>query len=148
MINKKNLLIALSSILIATTANAGVVYDNGPINGSINAWTINNVYSVANQFTLTATTDVTSVSFGTWNYPGDTLTNVNWAIVDSPSLTATTYANGVQTSVAGSYAGSGWGHFDLNLNTFSTGNIELGAGSYWLLLSNATTSHGSRLSGI
>jgi hypothetical protein len=32
--------------------NAVVLYDNGPVNGTTNAYTINNGYAVSNSFTL------------------------------------------------------------------------------------------------
>ena len=53
-------------------------YDNGPINGTTDAWTINFGYIVSDTFT--AGSNTTGFQFGTWEFPGDTLSSVDWSI--------------------------------------------------------------------
>lgn len=55
---------------------ANEVYDNGPINGDVNAWTINFNYSVSDSLEILRTSQVSGISFGAWLYPGDTITTV------------------------------------------------------------------------
>jgi hypothetical protein len=55
---------------------ANEVYDNGPINGDVNAWTINFGYSVSDSLEILRTSQVSGISFGAWLYPGDTITTV------------------------------------------------------------------------
>ena len=57
----------LLSILAAVPASAGpVVFDNYPVNGTIDAWTINYGFWVSDSFTLASTSTVTGVNFGVW----------------------------------------------------------------------------------
>ena len=56
-------------------------YDNGPINGTADAWTINFGYVVSDTFT--GVNVVNSLQFGAWEFPGDTLLSVDWSITDS-----------------------------------------------------------------
>jgi len=71
------------SILLAIPAVADTVYDNGPINGSIDAWTINFGFEISDSFTLSgASTTLTGLSFGAWLFPGDTITSVEVSITN------------------------------------------------------------------
>jgi hypothetical protein len=45
------LLLAIAALL-AVPAVAQVVYENGPINGNVDAWTINFGFAVADSFTI------------------------------------------------------------------------------------------------
>ena len=56
-------------------------YDNGPINGTTDAWTINFGYVVSDTFTGVGYVDL--LQFGVWEFPGDTLASVDWSITDS-----------------------------------------------------------------
>ena len=61
-------------------ASASVLYDNGAINGGINAWNISNGYAVENSFTLSSASTVTGVLFGLWSNPGDVISTVDLGI--------------------------------------------------------------------
>src|SRR5271169_3444010 len=63
--------------LAAIPAWAG--YDNGPINGTTDAWTINFGYIVSDSYVSDGST-VTGFSFGVWEFPGDRMTSVQWSI--------------------------------------------------------------------
>src|SRR5271157_604171 len=54
-------------------------YDNGPINGTTDAWTINFGYIVSDSY-IAGGTNVTGFQFGTWEFPGDVLSSVDWSI--------------------------------------------------------------------
>jgi len=64
------------SSLAAPPPPANEVYDNGPINGDVNAWTINFGYSVSDSLEILRTSQVSGLSFGAWLYPGDTIQTV------------------------------------------------------------------------
>jgi hypothetical protein len=55
----------LALCLAAVPAVAQVVYDNGPINGTTDGWTINFRFSVSNTFTTSGGT-LTGLDFGAW----------------------------------------------------------------------------------
>ena len=57
-------------------------YNNGPINGTTDAWTINFGYIVSDSYVSDGST-VTGFSFGTWEFPGDTLLTVDWSITSA-----------------------------------------------------------------
>ena len=57
------------------------IYDNGPINGNTDAWTINFGFIVSDSFNVTYNgTVITGMSFGAWLFSGDTLTSVEVSI--------------------------------------------------------------------
>src|SRR5208283_2640850 len=67
----------LGVVLAAVPALAQ--YDNGPINGTTDAWTINFGYIVSDSYVSDGST-VTGFSFGVWEFPGDTMSSVQWSI--------------------------------------------------------------------
>jgi hypothetical protein len=78
------LLTILCLMLAAIPALAQVLYDDGPINGTTDAWTINFGYVVGDSFTLSANSTVGGFNFGVWEYSGDVLTSVDWSITSYP----------------------------------------------------------------
>src|SRR5271166_3120090 len=58
-------------------------YDNGPINGTTDAWTINFGYVVSDTFFTNNYNVVTGFNFGIWEFPGDSLLSVDYSITDS-----------------------------------------------------------------
>ena len=56
------------------------MYDNGPINGTTDAWTINFGYIVSDSFLCRRHRNVDGFTFGVWEFPGDTLSSVDWSI--------------------------------------------------------------------
>ena len=62
---------------------AGTIYDNGPINGEVDAFTINFGFEVSDTFHLANSATVSDLSFGAWVFPGDTVTSVEVAIGSS-----------------------------------------------------------------
>src|SRR5579871_3022399 len=84
------LLLALC-LFVALTGSAQTLYENGPINGETDAWTINFGFVVPDSFTIsTGSSTITGLSFGAWLSPGDVLQSVEVAITSEP-LGGTTY---------------------------------------------------------
>ena len=58
-------------LALAAPGWAQVLYDDGPINGTVDAWTINYGFVVGDTFTLSANSTVGGFNFGVWEFPGD-----------------------------------------------------------------------------
>ena len=118
-------------------------YDNGPINGTTEAWTINFGYIVSDTFTAGGSS-VSGFSFGVWEFPGDTLSSVDWSI--------TTAENGGTTLGSGTVSGANLSDKFVSTNqygydidtisaTISASGLTSGT-SYWLNLQNAAVPSG------
>jgi hypothetical protein len=147
--------IAISAlfILFILTVTPAVAdsYSNGPINGTVDGWTINSGYSVADSFTLNSASTVTSFSAGLWLDFGDVPTGISWAITTAPDFSGfkgTAGISGITGTLGGgtlsnSFLGTNK-YFDDIYNSTVTGlNFSLGSGTYYLELFNATSSLGS-----
>jgi hypothetical protein len=134
-------LAAILCIAVAVPASASTVYDNGPINGTVNAWAINYGWAVSDSFTLSNATTLTSAQIGLWTYPGDSPVSVDWSIGSFPDTNNDASGTG---SLTNTFYTSGWGYYPIFESTFSlTGSLA--AGTYWLTLQNATTAVGSQV---
>jgi hypothetical protein len=135
-------LFVLCLALAVIPASAQVIYDNGPANGSVDAWTINFGYVVSDTFTVDASA-VQGFDFTVWAYPGDTALTVDWSIT-SAEFGGTTYGSGT-ASLSSSFITSNQYGYDVDKLSASGLNVVLGGGTYWLNLQNATTSFGDPL---
>ncbi len=129
--------------LAVIPASAQVLYDNGPVNGTVDAWTINFGYVVSDTFTLSADATVTDFHFYVWAYPGDTPTGVDWSIT-SDEFGGTTYGSGT-ASLSNTHISTNQYGYDIDMESASISGVALGAGTYWLNLQNATTTQGNPL---
>ena len=130
-------------VLAAVPVSAQVLYDNGPINGTVDAWTINFGYIVSDTFTLLNNSTVGGFNFGDWEFPGDTLTSVDWSI--------TSRENGGTLLASGTASGQNLIDQFISLNQYgydideihvSGLNVPLNAATYWLNLQNALVPSG------
>ena len=86
---------------IAVRSTASDIYDNGPINGNTDAWTINFGFIVSDSFTIANDqTLITGMSFGAWLFSGDTLTSVEVSITSGEN-SGTSYFDQTVTLHAG-----------------------------------------------
>jgi|ERR1039458_6172872 hypothetical protein len=141
--------------LVAVPASAGVVWDNTNSfinNFNVDAWTINSGFAVADSFTFGSNTNVQGVDFWVWEFApptgghADDMTQVDWAIVNNdgggnPFAGSTIDSGTVSTS--GLFAGTNGFGYDVYEESFATGGVALGAGTYWLILQNAVSSSGN-----
>jgi hypothetical protein len=111
------------------------LYSNGPINGTSSAFTINSGFAISDSFVLSSASTVTGVDFGAWTFPGDSVTSVQWLIGTTPF--ANTYS-GVAPATD-TFFGTADAFYTVDSDSFSTGSISLGAGTYYLTLQSATT---------
>jgi hypothetical protein len=114
-------------------------YDNGPINGTTDAWTINFGYTVSDTFV--AEGSLMSIEFGTWEFPGDTMLTVDWSVTTAENG-GTTLGSGT-ASVNDRFISSNQFGYDIDLITLNTPVVSLTLGTtYWLNLQNAVIANG------
>jgi len=135
-------LVILCLALASSPAWANWTYNNGPINGTTDAWTINFGYVVSDTFI--AGGPVTGFQFGVWEFPGDVLSSVDWSI--------TTQENGGTVLGSGTASGKNLTDqfistnqfgYDIDLISVSGLNVAASSGTeYWLNLQNAAVPSG------
>ena len=121
----------------------GVLYDNGPYNGTTDAWTINFGFSVSDSFTVGSGSTVTGLHFVYWDAStSDLLTSVDMA------LGTTSFGGNFQTltGVTNTFLGInpfGYALYQADL-TFS--GIPWSGSSGYITLQNACTTSGCSVS--
>ena len=132
--------VVAGTLITAHVSEAGVIYDNGPANGTIDAWTINFGYAVADSFSLAAASILTGASFTLWNLPRDATATVDWSVVANPT-TGPILAFGT-ASISQDFQFTNDIGYDVNSASIALPNIVLGPGTYWFELQNASVSNG------
>lgn len=129
----------LGSLLAGSgQANAALVYDNGPINGT-GAKSINNGYSVSDSFTVFSSTSLSSAQIGLWLFSGDSPTSVGWSIGTTPFGSEVSSGTGNLVNTA---YGIAFDDYDIYESTFAISG-SLAAGTYYLTLQNAVSANSS-----
>jgi PEP-CTERM motif len=136
--------------LAALPALADTLYDNGPVNGNINAWQINGGFVVSDSYHTSGSGGsdftVTGFTFAVWELPGDTLTSVDWVVSTDPCS-----GPGGCGTILGFGTASGANLTDTLLSTNQYGynidevtakaNINASKSNhFWITLSNASAS--------
>jgi len=118
-------------------------YDNGPINGTTDAWTINFGYVVSDTYTAESST-LSGFSFGVWEFPGDTMTSVQWSVTSGEN-SGTVYGSGVAggSTLIDEFISTNQYGYNIDLITVSDLNVITTNGTtYWLNLQNAAVPSG------
>jgi len=133
--------VALIALATVVPVAAQTIYDDGPINGTYSAETINFGIIVADSFTVSSgTSTLDGLTFGAWLFPGDVLENVQvW--VTSEALGGTTYFNQVVNFTQSACSSNQYG-FNVCTETGTFNGPTLANGTYWLNLLNATVNDG------
>ena len=135
---------SLAIVLVALVAIPALaqndVYDNGPTNGTVDAWTINFGFIVSDTFTLGSASQVSGLNFAAWLFPGDILESAEVSITSS-EFGGTTFFDGNVNFTQSGFTTNQLG-FSLCNETGSFGPVNLNAGSYWLNLQNAVVNTG------
>ncbi len=124
--------------LAVIPAVADTAYENGPINGTTDAWTINFGYVVSDTFTLSQSYQTFSVDAGVWEFPGDTVLTVDWSITQTENGTGV----GGTANVTDTFISTNQYGYNVDKIHFNTPVGQLNAGTYWLNLFNATVASG------
>ena len=129
--------------LAAVPASAQTLYDNGPINGTTDAWDIVNGYIVSDTFNLSSAATVNGFSVGVWNEGTDPMTSLQWSLTSGENG-GTVYGSGVAQTGGGSggtlasqFLSNNQFGYDIDKITVSGLNVNFGSGTYWLNLQNA-----------
>ena len=134
-------LVVLSLCLAATPARAD--YNNGPINGTVDAWPFDFGFTLSDSF-VADNNAVTGFMLGTWEYPGDALSSLQWSITSGPNG-GTVYGSGTASgkNLTDQFIYTNQLNFDIDLVTISGLNVAVTAGTkYWLNLENASVPSG------
>ncbi len=117
------------------------LYEDGPINGHSDAWTINFGFIVSNTFTISGgPSTITGMSFGAWLFPGDVLESVEVSMT-SQEFGGTTYFDQAVNFTASNCFNNNFG-FAVCEETSSFQGPTLNNGTYWMNLQNAVVSTG------
>jgi hypothetical protein len=135
---------ALSCVLAAALPSAAqqTLYENGPINGEVDAWTINFGFEISDSLVISSgNSTVTGLSFGVWLTPGDVLESVEVTLSSQPLQGGTIYFDGI---VNLNQSGCFLNNFSYDVCTVagSFNGPALNNGTYWLTLQNAISVDG------
>ncbi len=131
--------------LALVPASAQVLYDDGPINGTVDAWTINFGFVIGDSFTLLNNSTVGGFNFGVWEFAGDVLTSVDWSITAYP-VGGTVYGSGTASgkNLTDQFISVNQYGYDIDKITVTGLNVNLESGTtYWLNLQNAVVPSGN-----
>jgi PEP-CTERM motif len=144
---KMQIRIALPTILcLALTAVPAWTqwsYDNGPINGTTDAWTINFGFTASDTFTAGGTT-VSGFNFGFWEFPGDVLSSLDWSVTTGEN-SGTTLGAGTASgqNLTDTFISTNQYGYDIDKISVTASVSGLTSGStYWLNLQTASTPSG------
>ncbi len=128
-------------LALALSAQAGDIYDNGPVNGEVDGWTINFGYVVSDSFTVSGgSSTVDGMSFWSHVFPGDVLTSVEISLTSQP-LGGTTYFDQFVNMTQSNCFVDQFG-FDVCRETGNFAGPTLSNGTYWVNLQNAMVPDG------
>lgn len=145
MTTRINSLAILCLALAAVPASAQVLYDNGPINGTVDAWTINFGFVIGDSFTLLNSSTVGGFNFGAWETAGDVLTSVDWSITSLP-VGGMVYGSGTASgkNLTDQFISLNQYGYDIDMITVTGLNVPLSfVPTYWLNLQNAVSTGGN-----
>lgn len=140
------LLIVSITVLCLTLAAVpamaqGNVYDNGPVNGQVDAWTINFGFVVTDTFTVSnGNGHIGGMDFYAWLEPGDTLDSVEVQIGNQE------FGNNLMDLTVGVTQSNCFVNqfgLDVCLETSTFNGPNLANGNYWVSLANAVTAEGN-----
>jgi hypothetical protein len=112
-------------------------YDNGPVNGQVDAWNVSSTFAVSDSFTLNPETQINNISFWAWLVPGDAAVSVGIAIGNQGYFSNNIYDNPAVSLTQAACTTNELG-FDV-CHESATINVQPPAGNYWLTLSNGVT---------
>jgi len=136
--------VRIASLMFLCLALAAVPawadYNNGPIKGNGDAWTINFGFTVSDTF-VADSSQVIGFMFGAHEFPGDMISTVDWSITSGEN-SGQVFGSGI-AKVTDKYLSTNDFGFDVDLITVTGLNVATVPGTqYWLNLSNAVVSNG------
>jgi hypothetical protein len=134
-----SLAVILCMLLALPVAADTILYDNGPYNGTLKAWTIHSPFAVSNSFTLSQSSVVAGADFVVWmRQTGDAMTSVDWKITSSP-FDGATIASGT-AAPSGVFLISNVNGYNAYTESIAIApSVALSANTYWFELENGVT---------
>ncbi|MGC2111241.1 MAG: choice-of-anchor tandem repeat GloVer-containing protein, partial [Candidatus Korobacteraceae bacterium] len=114
-----------------------IVYENGPVNGQVDAWTLNFGFVTTNS--IQVNTSVTALNFYAWIIPGDTISNVQVSIGSAPY--GSDLFNGVVSLTQANCSSNQFG-YNVCVESGAIPNGPTLAGDAWITLQNANVPSG------
>ena len=135
------LAVVCAFLLCVLPAIAGEIYNNGPINGETDAFTINFGFTVADSFTIsTPSATLGRMDFGAWLFPGDVLQTVELLVTTDPLGGVVFFDQEVSFTASG--CSSNQYGFNVCTETGFFNGPTLAEGTYWVQLQNAVVNTG------
>jgi hypothetical protein len=137
------LVVIVMAIGLAVPAAAqNEIYDNGPINGNVDAWNINFGFAVTDSFVASGGNQtVSGMALGAYLFFGDVLQSADVSITSQP-FGGTTYFDQVVSFTQTNCVLNNFGDFNVCRETATFDGPSLQNGTYWLTLQNAVTQTG------
>jgi PEP-CTERM motif len=120
------------------------LYDNGPVNGNTDAWTINFGFVVSDSFINNSGANTfVGFAFWAWVFPGDSITSVDLEIGTAPGDSSLFPDTTIALTQVGSCLSNNFG-FDVceYEGTFSGTTLPPGAPPLWVSIQNAVVPSG------
>ena len=128
--------------MFVVPAGAGVIYDNGPLQGTINGIDVSPAKTVFDSFYVVTPAVPTSLTFGAWVDIGNTAQSVDVNIWADPTAKTPIFTETVTPTQTGCTINSF--NYEVCTETVQLSNgPTLAAGTYWLELANGWSSYGT-----
>jgi PEP-CTERM motif len=136
-------LLCLGLLAVPAVAQSDL-YDNGPLNGNTDAWTINFGFVVSDSFINSSGNNTfNGFEFWAWVFPGDSITSVDLEIGTAPGDSSLFPDTTIALTQVGSCLSNNFG-FDVceYEGTFSGTTLPPGAPPLWVSIQNAVVPSG------
>ena len=132
------LLASVFAVTPTSAQNGSILYSNGlPCQGYCHdAWQINQGLAVSDTFFVNGDARVTGFDFYAWEFPGDKVLRVQWAIT-SAEFGGTVYGSGTALARSDVVLGLNEYGFDVDRVTVSGLHVDVPPGTSWITLQNA-----------
>ncbi len=120
-----------------------VIYENGPVNGTTDAWTINFGYIVSDTFVPSAA-PVQGFDLYVWEFPGDSMSSVDWSITSGPN-SGTVFGSGTVSgaNLTDQFISTNQFGYDIDKISATGLNVTVTSGqTYWINVQNAAVPSG------
>jgi uncharacterized repeat protein (TIGR03803 family) len=122
----------------------GVSYENGPVNGTTDAWTINFGYIVSDTFVPNGSNGG-GFDIYVWEFPGDKVTSVDWSVTSAPNG-GTIYGSGTVSGSSLTDKFISTNQFGYDIDEISAINLNMNVtqgNTYWFNVFNAVVPSGN-----
>ena len=127
-----SLLTILCLLMAVTPAMAS--YDNGSINGTTDAWTINFGFTLSDSYTSSGAGN--TLNIGVWLFPGDSLGSVDIDFGSTSFASNYGHVGGAAANLVSDLGVNQYG-YDIREYSFNLGGVNTGPGSGFVTLGNA-----------